>query len=171
MLLLVAAFGLVLQGPCANTLKNFTRSSEAVACGAELALNQTAEMLERVKQPLVSKAHPQPTTASHSAGSSALRLNCFLLELCLTLRKILIPCPPASSSTGHFHSPAPRLPHGSNSPLLFPLPKEMVRISSCRKTPTTVLPFVPQVLYLRLKLLPRRPKWWLTGYASSSGPS
>ncbi|KAH0515221.1 DC-STAMP domain-containing protein 2 [Microtus ochrogaster] len=53
MLLLVAAFGLVLQGPCANTLRNFTRASEAVACGAELALNQTAEMLERAKQPLV----------------------------------------------------------------------------------------------------------------------
>lgn len=54
----MAAFGLVLQGPCANTLRNFTRSSEAVACGAELALNQTAEMLERAKQPLVSKVHP-----------------------------------------------------------------------------------------------------------------
>ncbi|XP_008759462.1 DC-STAMP domain-containing protein 2 isoform X3 [Rattus norvegicus] len=54
LLLLVAAFGLVLQGPCANTLRNFTRASEAVACGAELALNQTAEVLERVKQPLVS---------------------------------------------------------------------------------------------------------------------
>ncbi|XP_008521332.2 DC-STAMP domain-containing protein 2 isoform X1 [Equus przewalskii] len=53
-LLLVVAFGLVLQGPCANTLRNFTRASEAVACGAELALNQTAEMLERAKQPLVS---------------------------------------------------------------------------------------------------------------------
>ncbi|XP_036047230.1 DC-STAMP domain-containing protein 2, partial [Onychomys torridus] len=53
-LLLVAAFGLVLQGPCANTLRNFTRASEAVACGAELALNQTAEVLERAKQPLVS---------------------------------------------------------------------------------------------------------------------
>ncbi|XP_040608332.1 DC-STAMP domain-containing protein 2 isoform X2 [Mesocricetus auratus] len=54
MLLLVAAFGLVLQGPCANTLRNFTRASEAVACGAELALNQTAEVLERARQPLVS---------------------------------------------------------------------------------------------------------------------
>ncbi|EGV98097.1 DC-STAMP domain-containing protein 2 [Cricetulus griseus] len=54
MLLLVAAFGLVLQGPCTNTLRNFTRASEAVACGAELALNQTAEVLERAKQPLVS---------------------------------------------------------------------------------------------------------------------
>ncbi|XP_038167553.1 DC-STAMP domain-containing protein 2 [Arvicola amphibius] len=54
MLLFVAAFGLVLQGPCANTLRNFARASEAVACGAELALNQTAEVLERAKQPLVS---------------------------------------------------------------------------------------------------------------------
>uniref|UniRef100_I3MC42 DC-STAMP domain containing 2 n=1 Tax=Ictidomys tridecemlineatus TaxID=43179 RepID=I3MC42_ICTTR len=53
-LLLLAAFGLVLQGPCANTLRNFTRASEAVACGAELALNQTAQVLERAKQPLVS---------------------------------------------------------------------------------------------------------------------
>ncbi|KAF3822918.1 hypothetical protein GH733_010354 [Mirounga leonina] len=53
-LLLVATFGLVLQGPCANTLRNFTQASEAVACGAELALNQTAEVLERAKQPLVS---------------------------------------------------------------------------------------------------------------------
>lgn len=67
MLLLVAAFGLVLQGPCANTLRNFTRASEAVACGAELALNQTAEMLERAKQPLVSKA---PTSRGPTCPSS-----------------------------------------------------------------------------------------------------
>ncbi|XP_006895979.1 PREDICTED: DC-STAMP domain-containing protein 2 [Elephantulus edwardii] len=53
-LLLVAAFVLVLQGPCANTLRNFTRASEAVACGAELALNQSAQVLQRAKQPLVS---------------------------------------------------------------------------------------------------------------------
>lgn len=55
-LLLLAIFALVLQGPCANTLRNFTQASEAVACGAELALNQTAVLLERAKQPLVSKA-------------------------------------------------------------------------------------------------------------------
>ncbi|XP_063106496.1 DC-STAMP domain-containing protein 2 [Cavia porcellus] len=54
MLLLMAAFGLVLQGPCANTLHNFSQASKAVACGAELALNQTAEVLEQAKQPLVS---------------------------------------------------------------------------------------------------------------------
>lgn len=75
-LLLVAAFGLVLQGPCANTLRNFTQASEAVACGAELALNQTAKVLERAKQPLVSKAthlHGPPSSPpparSQSSGS------------------------------------------------------------------------------------------------------
>lgn len=56
MLFLVFAFGLVLQGPCANTLRNFTRASKAVACGAELALNQTAQTLLQARQPLVSKS-------------------------------------------------------------------------------------------------------------------
>lgn len=72
----MAAFGLVLQGPCANTLRNFTQASEAVACGAELALNQTAKVLERAKQPLVSKAthlhgplHSPPPARSQSSGS------------------------------------------------------------------------------------------------------
>lgn len=63
-LLMVAAFGLVLQGPCANTLHNFTQASKAVACGAELALNQTAEALERAKRPLVSKAPLAPRLVS-----------------------------------------------------------------------------------------------------------
>lgn len=77
-LLLVAAFGLVLQGPCANTLRNFTQASEAVACGAELALNQTAQVLEQAKQPLISKAPgpwphtlcppPSPAAAGPSPG-------------------------------------------------------------------------------------------------------
>lgn len=69
MLLLVAAFGLVLQGPCANTLRNFTRASEAVACGAELALNQTADVLERARQPLVSKAHSSLPLAPLSSSA------------------------------------------------------------------------------------------------------
>lgn len=85
----MAIFGLVLQGPCANTLRNFTQASEAVACGAELALNQTAALLQRAKQPLVSKASgvipllvlPQPPCAGqalivppgplHGQGSSS----------------------------------------------------------------------------------------------------
>ncbi|XP_019412398.1 PREDICTED: LOW QUALITY PROTEIN: DC-STAMP domain-containing protein 2 [Crocodylus porosus] len=53
-LLLVLAMGMAMQGPCANIVRNFTRASEAVSCGAELALNQTAEMLQRAQEPLLS---------------------------------------------------------------------------------------------------------------------
>ncbi|XP_072503244.1 DC-STAMP domain-containing protein 2 isoform X1 [Notamacropus eugenii] len=53
-LLLIAAFGLVMQGPCANIIRNFNRASDSVACGAELALNQSAEVLQRARQPLIS---------------------------------------------------------------------------------------------------------------------
>ncbi|KAL8184520.1 UNVERIFIED_CONTAM: hypothetical protein K2H54_019401 [Gekko kuhli] len=52
-ILLLLAFGLAMQGPFANIVRNFTRSAEAVSCGAELALNQTAEMLQRARQPLL----------------------------------------------------------------------------------------------------------------------
>ncbi|XP_060109230.1 DC-STAMP domain-containing protein 2 [Heteronotia binoei] len=52
-ILLVLAFGLAMQGPFANIVRNFTRSAEAVSCGAELALNQTTEMLQRARQPLL----------------------------------------------------------------------------------------------------------------------
>ncbi|XP_036610114.1 DC-STAMP domain-containing protein 2 [Trichosurus vulpecula] len=53
-LLLITAFGLVMQGPCANIIRNFSRASDSVACGAELALNQSAEVLQRARQPLIS---------------------------------------------------------------------------------------------------------------------
>nr|XP_056709480.1 DC-STAMP domain-containing protein 2 [Euleptes europaea] len=52
-ILLVLAFGLAMQGPFTNIMRNFTRSAEAVSCGAELALNQTAEMLQRAREPLL----------------------------------------------------------------------------------------------------------------------
>ncbi|XP_053316291.1 DC-STAMP domain-containing protein 2-like [Spea bombifrons] len=53
-IVLLVAFSLALQGPAANTLENFRRSSESVSCGVELAMNQTKELLEKVKRPLVS---------------------------------------------------------------------------------------------------------------------
>ncbi|XP_077178160.1 DC-STAMP domain-containing protein 2 [Paroedura picta] len=52
-MLLLLAFGLAMQGPFANIVRNFTRSADTVSCGAELALNQTAEMLQRARQPLL----------------------------------------------------------------------------------------------------------------------
>ncbi|KFQ96646.1 DC-STAMP domain-containing protein 2, partial [Nipponia nippon] len=47
MLMLMLALGMAVQGPCANILHNFSRAAESLSCGAELALNQTAERLGR----------------------------------------------------------------------------------------------------------------------------
>ncbi|NWX21986.1 DCST2 protein, partial [Aegotheles bennettii] len=53
MLLLLLALGLAVQGPCTNILHNFSRATETLSCGAELALNQTAERLNRAQEPLL----------------------------------------------------------------------------------------------------------------------
>ncbi|XP_065714009.2 DC-STAMP domain-containing protein 2 [Patagioenas fasciata] len=52
-LLLLLALGLAMQGPCSNILHNFSRAAESLSCGAELALNQTAERVERAQDPLL----------------------------------------------------------------------------------------------------------------------
>lgn len=87
-LLLVLAMGMAMQGPCANIVRNFTRASEAVSCGAELALNQTAEMLQRAREPLLSESRGsawnrdlwdppgvQPAPAGHSCAALPGALN------------------------------------------------------------------------------------------------
>nr|XP_038023648.1 DC-STAMP domain-containing protein 2 [Anas platyrhynchos] len=53
MLLLLLALGMAVQGPCTNILHNFSRAAESLSCGAELALNQTAERLQRAREPLL----------------------------------------------------------------------------------------------------------------------
>ncbi|KAF1449202.1 DCST2 protein, partial [Pygoscelis papua] len=53
MLLLLLALGMAVQGPCANILHNFSQAAESLSCGAELALNQTAERLQRSQEPLL----------------------------------------------------------------------------------------------------------------------
>ncbi|XP_069734482.1 DC-STAMP domain-containing protein 2 [Phaenicophaeus curvirostris] len=53
MLMLLLALGMALQGPCSNILHNFSRAAESLSCGAELALNQTAEKLQRAREPLM----------------------------------------------------------------------------------------------------------------------
>lgn len=55
MLLLLLALGMAVQGPCTNILHNFSRAAESLSCGAELALNQTAERLQRAREPLLSE--------------------------------------------------------------------------------------------------------------------
>ncbi|KAK9391075.1 DC-STAMP domain-containing protein 2 [Crotalus adamanteus] len=53
MVLILLAFGMAMEGPFANIVRNFNRSADTVSCGAELALNQTAEMLQRAREPLI----------------------------------------------------------------------------------------------------------------------
>ncbi|XP_057280106.1 DC-STAMP domain-containing protein 2 isoform X3 [Pezoporus wallicus] len=53
MLMLLLALTMAVQGPCANVLHNFSRAAESLSCGAELALNQTAERLQRAQEPLI----------------------------------------------------------------------------------------------------------------------
>ncbi|XP_075437590.1 DC-STAMP domain-containing protein 2-like, partial [Ascaphus truei] len=52
--LLLMAFAMALQGPVANVLENFRRSTKALSCGVELAINQTKDLLEKIKRPLIS---------------------------------------------------------------------------------------------------------------------
>ncbi|NXO57263.1 DCST2 protein, partial [Aramus guarauna] len=56
LLLLLLALGMAVQGPCTNILQNFSRAAESLSCGAELALNQTAERLQRAQEPLLSES-------------------------------------------------------------------------------------------------------------------
>ncbi|NXC22788.1 DCST2 protein, partial [Corythaeola cristata] len=54
MLMLMLALGMAIQGPCSNIVQNFSEAAESLSCGAELALNQTAERLQRAREPLLS---------------------------------------------------------------------------------------------------------------------
>ncbi|XP_015192017.2 DC-STAMP domain-containing protein 2 isoform X3 [Lepisosteus oculatus] len=51
--LLFMVFSLAVQGPLSNTLQNFNRAADSVACGAELAMNQTRELVQRATTPLL----------------------------------------------------------------------------------------------------------------------
>lgn len=127
--MLVAAFGLVLQGPCANTLRNFAQASEAVACGAELALNQTAEMLERAKQPLVSKASRVPIVplALCVLGSSSYIPLCWywaLTSKCPIRAPSSVLSGPFQCQVGCLPDEASSLPTSQGQPLSIPYPRD-----------------------------------------------
>ncbi|KAM9296743.1 DC-STAMP domain-containing protein 2 [Gastrophryne carolinensis] len=53
-LLLMLIMGLAMQGPGANIMENYQRSSNSVACGMETIKNQTKTLFEKVRKPLVS---------------------------------------------------------------------------------------------------------------------
>lgn len=54
--MLVLVLGMAVQGPCSSILHNFSRAAETLSCGAELALNQTAERLQAAQEPLLSES-------------------------------------------------------------------------------------------------------------------
>ncbi|NWI06319.1 DCST2 protein, partial [Tichodroma muraria] len=53
MLIMMMALCLTVQGPGTNLLHNVSQVAKALSCGAELAQNQTAERLQRAKEPLL----------------------------------------------------------------------------------------------------------------------
>ncbi|XP_056366025.1 DC-STAMP domain-containing protein 2 isoform X2 [Oenanthe melanoleuca] len=53
MIVMMLALCLTVQGPGANLLHNVSQLTKALSCGAELAQNQTAERLQRAKEPLL----------------------------------------------------------------------------------------------------------------------
>ncbi|NXP64026.1 DCST2 protein, partial [Chloropsis cyanopogon] len=53
MLVMMLALCLTMQGPGTNLLHNVSQVAKALSCGAELAQNQTAERLQRAKEPLL----------------------------------------------------------------------------------------------------------------------
>ncbi|KAM3614114.1 uncharacterized protein V6R79_010376 [Siganus canaliculatus] len=72
--LLLFLFGsLLLSGPVANTLENTERAAASLLCGAELAANQTQELMQRAATPLFS-ALDRIREISSNARSAARRV-------------------------------------------------------------------------------------------------
>ncbi|XP_075689031.1 DC-STAMP domain-containing protein 2 isoform X2 [Rhinoderma darwinii] len=44
---------MVMQGPAANIMENVQRSSQSMACGAQLAINQTKDLVSKITKPLM----------------------------------------------------------------------------------------------------------------------
>ncbi|NWW82439.1 DCST2 protein, partial [Climacteris rufus] len=53
MMIMMLALCMTMQGPGTNLLHNVSQMAKALSCGAELAQNQTAERLQRAKEPLL----------------------------------------------------------------------------------------------------------------------
>ncbi|XP_056388092.1 DC-STAMP domain-containing protein 2 isoform X2 [Hyla sarda] len=52
-IILFLAFAMIVQGPTANIIENGKRSTESMACGAQLVLNETKEMSSMVTNPIL----------------------------------------------------------------------------------------------------------------------
>lgn len=73
----------LLSGPVTNTLENTERAAASLLCGAELAANQTQELMQRAATPLYSKSLLCPRSSKawltlHWRGSN-FSSNCLIL--------------------------------------------------------------------------------------------
>ncbi|XP_018534335.1 LOW QUALITY PROTEIN: DC-STAMP domain-containing protein 2 [Lates calcarifer] len=85
--LLFLFVSVLLSGPLTNTLENTERAAASLLCGAELAANQTQELMQRAATPLFS-ALDRIREISSNAYSVAGRVNNFILALTDSVRHV-----------------------------------------------------------------------------------
>ncbi|KAL4646717.1 DC-STAMP domain-containing protein 2 [Arapaima gigas] len=83
--LLFLIFSLVIQGPLANTLKNFDLAATSMACVAELAKNQTQELMNKATAPMLSVLSKMKQITKN-ASSVAGRVQKFISSLTASVR-------------------------------------------------------------------------------------
>ncbi|XP_012678297.2 DC-STAMP domain-containing protein 2 [Clupea harengus] len=86
-ILLFLAFSMVVQGPMSNTMENFDRAADSVVCGAEMAMNQTQELMERAATPLLPVLKKVKEVA-RNAYSLAGRVQNFIMSLTESVQHI-----------------------------------------------------------------------------------
>ncbi|KAL0984882.1 hypothetical protein UPYG_G00149900 [Umbra pygmaea] len=88
-------FTMLVQGPVTNTLENFERAANSVVCGAELAKNQTQQLMEHVATPLLPVLNKikEITKNAHSVAGRVQNLIKALIEsvrhIARSLRNVL----------------------------------------------------------------------------------
>ncbi|XP_041799311.1 DC-STAMP domain-containing protein 2 [Chelmon rostratus] len=85
--LLILFTSMLLSGPLANTLDNTERAAAGLLCGAELAANQTQELMQRAATPLFS-ALDRIREISRNARSAAGRVEDFIDTLTDSVRHV-----------------------------------------------------------------------------------
>ncbi|XP_058602504.1 DC-STAMP domain-containing protein 2 isoform X2 [Onychostoma macrolepis] len=78
---------LVIQGPVSNTMENVERAADSVICGAELAMNQTRQLLQRATNPLL-PALSKIKQIARNAHSMAGRAQNFIRTLTESVRHV-----------------------------------------------------------------------------------
>ncbi|KPP73870.1 hypothetical protein Z043_107018, partial [Scleropages formosus] len=85
--LLFLIFSLVVQGPLANTLKNFDRAAASMACGAELTMNQTQQLMNRAVAPVLSVLSKMKQITRNAYSLSG-RVETFMSSLTQSVRHV-----------------------------------------------------------------------------------